>query len=115
MRHSIQWSLVERWGRRDTAKARFVAATMEKTMLAEKDRKATGWLACDPLAVALAVTDGLLTSSQRVFCSVELHGKLTRGQTVFDLDVCLKREPNIELVKTIDMGKFSAMLDAALG
>lgn len=78
-------------------------------------RGLTGWIACDPLAVAVAIRPELIEEAEELYCAVELHGSLTRGMSTFDWNKTLGREPNVALVRKVNLEGFNAMMDASTG
>jgi hypothetical protein len=66
---------VQAWLAKDSPKAAFMAAVMAKSMAYEKQRDppALGWIACDPLALALAVCEEALLAAEPQHCTVELR------------------------------------------
>ncbi|KAI3430533.1 hypothetical protein D9Q98_005126 [Chlorella vulgaris] len=115
IKHALEWSWVDAWLSKPGAKATFMRDVMAKSMAYEQQREpGVGWIACDPLAVALAVCDDALLESEPKHCVVETKGTLTRGMSVFQSPggkAALKA--NVLLVKSICMARFAALLDAA--
>jgi purine nucleosidase len=67
----------------------------------------------DPLAVAVA-EDPSLAKTERMFVDVELHGELTRGQTVADRRRTAVALHNVEVCLDIDLPRFEANFLAAI-
>jgi len=67
----------------------------------------------DPLAVAVA-EDPSLARTERMFVDVELHGELTRGQTIADRRVTAVPLHNAEVCMDIDRARFEANFLAAI-
>ena len=67
----------------------------------------------DPLAVAVA-EDPTLARTERMFVDVELHGELTRGQTVADRRVTAAPLNNADVCIDIDRSRFEANFLAAI-
>ena len=67
----------------------------------------------DPLAVAVA-EDPSLARTERMFVDVELHGELTRGQTIADRRVTAVPLHNAEVCMDIDRPRFEANFLAAI-
>ena len=67
----------------------------------------------DPLAVAVA-EDPSLARMERMFVDVELHGELTRGQTIADRRVTAVPLHNAEVCMDIDRPRFEANFLAAI-
>ncbi|KAL4857438.1 Pyrimidine-specific ribonucleoside hydrolase RihA [Chlorella vulgaris] len=122
IKHALDWSWVDAWLSKPGAKATFMRDVMAKSMAYEQQREpgtpgltdSVGWIACDPLAVALAVCDDALLESEPKHCVVETKGTLTRGMSVFqDPGGKAALKANVLLVKSICMARFAALLDAA--
>jgi inosine-uridine nucleoside N-ribohydrolase len=74
VRHALPWAWVDAWLDKPTPKAAFMAAAMAKSVAYEKERDAgAGWIACDPLAFAVAVCDEALLAAEPRHCTVELQ------------------------------------------
>ena len=67
----------------------------------------------DPLAVAVA-EDPSLAKTERMFVDVELHGELTRGQTVADRRRTAVARHNVDVCMDIDRPRFEANFLAAI-
>ena len=67
----------------------------------------------DPLAVAVA-EDPSLARTERMFVDVELHGELTRGQTVADRRRTAVPSHNADVCMDIDRARFKANFLAAI-
>jgi inosine-uridine nucleoside N-ribohydrolase len=67
----------------------------------------------DPLAVAVA-EDPSLARTERMFVDVELHGELTRGQTIADWRLTAVALHNADVCMDIDRRRFSANFLAAI-
>lgn len=68
------------------------------------------YVSCDPLAMAIVIDPEVISSSQRVFCDVELTGELTRGQVVVDWRTITNESPNLLLVKDIDFKRYEELM-----
>ncbi len=121
--HAVPWDYVNIWEALTTPKGSFMTAVMAKSLAYERGRTPmpAGWIACDPLAVALAAEDTLseeedggaaplLQDSTMIHCAVELTGALTRGQCVFDWNSAGQAEPNVRLVTKVDLERFAKLL-----
>jgi purine nucleosidase len=67
----------------------------------------------DPLAVAIA-EDATLARTERMFVDVELHGELTRGQTVADRRRTATPLHNADVYMEVDRARFLAGFLAAI-
>lgn len=86
----------------------------ESFLFACVQRGSPGWIACDPLAVAVAIWPELIEEQETLYCAVELHGSLTRGMSTFDWNKSLSREPNVALVRKVNLDGFNEMMDASV-
>ena len=74
-----------------------------------------GWIACDPLAAAVAVEGGALLRAEPMHCTVELAGSLTRGMSVMQPPGGAKGLPaNVLLVREVCMPTFQRLMHSAL-
>ena len=62
--HAVPWDTFFPWIQKDTDKARFVAAISKASIEHEYKLNRTGWIACDPLAVAVAIRPELIEKAQ---------------------------------------------------
>ena len=80
-----------------------------------RDRSALpGFDLPDPIAMAVALDPRVATDVRRLHVSVELEGRLTRGQTVVDHLGYGGGEPNVDVVVEASRERFLALLHAAL-
>ncbi len=64
MAHAIPWDTFFPWIQKDTARARFVSGISKASIEHEHKLNRTGWIACDPLAVAVAIRPELIEEVQ---------------------------------------------------
>ena len=64
MAHAIPWDTFFPWIQKDTVKARFVSGISKASIEHEHKLHRTGWIACDPLAVAVAICPELIEEVQ---------------------------------------------------
>ncbi|XP_061162563.1 nucleoside hydrolase-like [Saccostrea echinata] len=57
---------------------------------------------CDPTVVAIALQEAIVTKSRDVFATVELHGRLSRGQMICDNLNLRNEQPNVKIALEID-------------
>ena len=70
----------------------------EKTTKQNKARKVDVYHMCDQLAMAVAINHDIIEESLHLYGNVELVGKETRGQMVWDWQGRTAQKPNIHLV-----------------
>lgn len=75
-----------------------------------KIQKAPGLTLADPIAMAVALDPTIVREKAKYFVEVEIFSDLTRGQTVVDEFGVLKKEPNLTVIKSIDISKWKDIL-----
>jgi len=60
------------------------------------------------------VSIDLTTANARKHVSIELHGSLTRGQTVVDWSNAIGKQPNTEIIHEMDQERFIQLLENGL-
>ena len=93
-----------------TDKAREMKKWLQKTVNLNKSRNSSVHYIFDELAVAAAINDDIVVESKHVYGTVELNGKHTRGQMVWDWRAKTNQKPNIHLVTKINANLFKRML-----
>ena len=68
----------------------------------ERKLKAPLYNAWDQLAAAIVIDEGVVSESKNVYATVELAGKLTRGQMVVDWMGKLEKPHNVRLITDIN-------------
>lgn len=103
LKHSFRWEQYDALAQLGTRRASFFGAITAPTIayLRQFDQ-VPGYLLPDPLAMAIALDPGLITASERFYVTMELQGKLTRGQTVIDYMGTSGRDPNVDVVTGVD-------------
>lgn len=96
--------------------SRVLAAASAGPFVKERRSDDPGAVICDAVAMAVALDPTILQSARRVHVDVELHGTLTRGQTVVDWGCFdgVERRPNCAWVTAVDVGRFSQLLETAV-
>jgi inosine-uridine nucleoside N-ribohydrolase len=69
--HAIPWDTFFPWIQKDTDRARFVSAISKASIEHEHKLQRTGWIACDPLAVAVAIRPELIEEAEVCCCTTE--------------------------------------------
>nr|XP_049610411.1 inosine-uridine preferring nucleoside hydrolase-like [Syngnathus scovelli] len=120
-RNSLPWSFCDSWLAQNTPKARFMETIYAHTRkMVQTDRyqkelvSGSGFNTCDTYAVAVAISDNLVTESEEVPVTVELEGKNTRGMMVLDYLDVLHKEHKVTILKKIDVEVFKQLLMNAL-
>ncbi|XP_035691758.1 uncharacterized protein C1683.06c-like isoform X2 [Branchiostoma floridae] len=88
-----------------TERGKFHASILAKGVAREKAQKVFSdfYHSCDPFALMVAARPDIVLESEDVYATVELRGEVTRGQMVCDYRGIWKKEPNIRIVKKVDM------------
>lgn len=114
LEHPMAWDKFEELCSQDSASSRFFKA-ISSDLLGDRMNRYPGYLFPDPLAMAVALEPGLVKSRERRFGTVELHGALTRGQTVIDYRLWNNdKTPNLDIVTALDNDRFFALLKQAV-
>ena len=113
--HVFTRQVLNRFFNMGTARARFFHDTNQKILGFIKDRLGQDMLfAPDGLAVAAAIEPGIVTRADRKHVSIELHGSLTRGQTVVDWSNATGKQPNTEIIHEMDQERFIQLMENGL-
>ncbi|CAH1250664.1 Hypp8892 [Branchiostoma lanceolatum] len=88
-----------------TERGKFHAAILASSVKREKAAKSytTHYHTCDPYALMVAAHPEVVLESEDVYATVELRGEVTRGQMVCDYRGVWKKEPNLRIIKKVDM------------
>lgn len=113
LRHPLTWAQYDALTQLETPAARFFTAITQGLMQRWR-RPGSDFLMPDPLAMAAALDPTIVTHSSARYVSVEMHGALTRGQTVIDHRGRLGRAPNVEIIEAVDGAKFYTMMRDSL-
>lgn len=81
-----------------TTKAIFHSYVLRTLLDKHNEWRLPGFMLCDPTAVAIALHETIVTKSRDVFATVELHGRLSRGQMISNN----RHKPNVTLAQEID-------------
>jgi len=102
--HPLPWPVYEELARQTGPRAALYRASSEGML---RRVRSIGFgdtlLIPDTLAMAIALRPELILASERYHVAVELHGALTRGQTVADYRPQPAAPPNVETVTRVDM------------
>ncbi|XP_019621061.1 PREDICTED: uncharacterized protein C1683.06c-like isoform X2 [Branchiostoma belcheri] len=99
-----------------TERGKFHAAILATSVEREKAAKSYGphYHTCDPFALIVAAHPEVVQESEDVYATVELHGEVTRGQMVCDYRGVWNKEPNLRIIKKVDMKAAIQMFHDAL-
>ncbi|XP_066267500.1 uncharacterized protein [Branchiostoma lanceolatum] len=88
-----------------TERGKFHSAILAASTAREKAAKTHTALyhTCDPYALMVAARPDMVIETEDVYATVELRGEVTRGQMVCDYRGLWKKEPNLRVIKKLDM------------
>ncbi|MEO0563272.1 MAG: nucleoside hydrolase [Chloroflexota bacterium] len=104
----LPWSVHDELCALDTPLGRFYAGISDKVTARTRQRY-DGHLLPDPLAMAVALEPSTITESEHRHVSVELHGTLTRGQTVVNYTALESGPKNTQIVRRVDMERIATL------
>ncbi|XP_046577445.1 LOW QUALITY PROTEIN: probable uridine nucleosidase 2 [Haliotis rubra] len=84
--------------------------TLEHAIVTQCKEEGRKYEVADEMAMACALNDDVITKSDDVYATVELHGNMTRGQMVVDWRKVLARKPNVRLVLEMNKPILKTML-----
>lgn len=98
-----------------SSKAIFHSTILRTSLDKHNEWRFPGYSFCDPTVVAIALQETIVTKSRDVFATVELQGRLSRGQMVSDSRNLQKTPPNVKQALEIDrdlmMEMFSSVFE----
>lgn len=113
--YKLTRDVLEHFFQMETARAKFFRDTNRKFLTYINERLSEDTLfAPDGLAMAVAVEPGIVKRSAKKHVSIELHGSLTRGQTVVDWRGRSEKLPNTEVILELDHERFIELLENGL-
>ncbi len=116
IQHAVPWADFDRLGALNrTPRAKFFHGIT--SFWSQRSRQipgVPGFLMPDPLAAAVLLDPGIIRDIRPHYIAVELHGGLTRGQTVVDVLGMTRKEPNVQVLYEIDQSAFYAWLERLL-
>ena len=92
----------------DKPKARFIKAILEKVNYMTSDDE---YYCCDGYAMAVALDNSVIKESVHKYCTVELHGQITRGQMIVDWNGVTQKKPNVEVMMRLNMQKVEKLFE----
>ena len=103
---------VDDLGTMDTPQIRLMNRAEAKHLENNKET----WGVPDALAAAVLLEPSrIVTRSETHYCTVELHGELTRGMLVVDREGHFGQPPNVEIVTEVEKELYERMLRTAAG
>lgn len=103
------------WIETDTQKGKFNKAIVQLAVHKQRAvRKMPIFRSCDLNAMVTVVEPSLITETQEVFATVEIHGKYTRGMMVVDWGNILEKPQNITLVNAVNTSEARPFFDKML-
>ncbi|XP_064612347.1 nucleoside hydrolase-like [Liolophura sinensis] len=115
LHNALSWDWFDQWKTTDTPKARFNFCIIKNGVNRIRNvLKILRYRSCDPVAMAVAVDSSLVLESETMFCTVELQGKVTRGQMVVDWQNSMGGIPNVTVVTKIDLERFAKLMETML-
>ena len=100
-----------------TPKGRLIRAIETKVMSSyyeNNNQEGVEYESADQLASAIALSPDIVIDSKRLYCTIELEGKHTRGQMICDWAGISKREPNVKVIMKVDIALFKKLLIMAV-
>lgn len=114
----VPWERMDAYLRGGGPAAELMRAIMQRDLEKWKagEELNGGWIACDPVALAIAVDDSLVLEAEARACHVEWQGSnVAKGMTVFDdRPADGETQCNVRLVKRFDLERFSDMMIASM-
>nr|KAG5688616.1 hypothetical protein BaRGS_033432 [Batillaria attramentaria] len=98
------------WVHGGTVKSEFIRTSGDEAWLHQNIKK--GYVSFCAYAMAVAVDSSVAVETDAVFGTVELGGTLARGLMVVDWERSMGHEPNMRVVRSLDLAKIQIMLTA---
>lgn len=95
-----------------TSKAIFHSSILRSSLDKHNEWRFPGYSFCDPTVVAIALQETIVTKSRDVFATVELQGRLSRGQMISDSRNLQKTAPNVKQALEIDTNLMMEMFSS---
>ncbi|XP_071802193.1 uncharacterized protein [Asterias amurensis] len=116
LKNGLSWEWYDKWSSSQSPKATFVnniTRSMADRMRNRSMRKL--FLLCDPLAMAVAIDQGVVTESDNLPVFIEMQGTVTRGQMVSVVKNTqgLELGPKIKIVKRCRIETLAALYEQA--
>ena len=115
MDHGIPLDIVNQWQSTGSPRAHFFSQIYRKTIqFTTTELGRTDLLGADGLAMAVALEPDIVQSAEQRFVTVELDGRLTRGQTTVDWYGRSGNPANVDIVRQVDQQRFQELMELAL-
>ncbi|XP_046376259.2 inosine-uridine preferring nucleoside hydrolase-like isoform X2 [Haliotis rufescens] len=108
--YALTWEKYAELRKHNSKKCQFMKEVERLMVSTCKELNWTTYIPCDEVAAACAIDNKVITKSDHVYASVELHGHLTRGQMVVDWGMRLGKKPNVQIVKELDVERYMELL-----
>ncbi|EDO33492.1 predicted protein, partial [Nematostella vectensis] len=105
LENPMTWAWFDEYAAVNTTKGRFIYNITRHTF-----ENGGPYITCDPFTVAVVARPDIITKSKMVYLTVELDGRITRGQVVVDWRGVMGKPPNVLLIENVDMSKFKRMM-----
>ena len=92
---------------------REVTGAMERYGRKEQAEGEIEFVPCDAYAAAVMIDESLVAEGQRLYVTVELSGKYSKGATVIDWYGRHSEKRNCEVVLKLDIEKYEKMMRTA--
>ncbi|XP_076452481.1 inosine-uridine preferring nucleoside hydrolase-like [Babylonia areolata] len=107
-RHRLTGDFFDSWVHLGTTRSEFVRGMGEEDWL--KDNQHSGYTPYCAYAVAVVADHTIALEKRWLYATVELSGALSRGMMVVDWAKRLGNESNVEVVRSLDLGKIQSLL-----
>ncbi|XP_078000661.1 inosine-uridine preferring nucleoside hydrolase-like [Glandiceps talaboti] len=119
--YPLDWEWFKKWMETPTEKGVFMKKICQfgmkyyETERAQNEVDCTnGWVACDPVAMAVAIDKQVVTKMKQHYATVELTGEYSRGMMVVDWCDLLKKTKTVNIVTDIDVKLLQKMMELSL-
>ncbi|KAL8562063.1 hypothetical protein ACOMHN_031834 [Nucella lapillus] len=109
-RHRLPGDFFDSWVHLGTPRSEFVRGMGDENWVREKQEN--GYAPSCTYAMACVCDRSVALEKKKVYCGVELSGALCRGMMVVDWARRMAAEANVELVRSLDLGKIQSLLVA---
>jgi purine nucleosidase len=115
MAHGFNGSQVDKWFALNTPQAKFFKKTNQRVIEYLTNVLGRKMLfAADALAMSVALEPSIVKKSEKHALTVELNGRLTRGQTTVDWFNLNKKPQKANIILEVDQDRFIQLMENAL-